>query len=95
MPGFDWMRVTAVNDYDRKKYRVIFMKILSALLGVTFAVQVVVAVSTGHLTLLRTGRREVFRATSPVFFWINVGVSAGCAVVLIYGSLMRRRKHDT
>jgi len=75
--------VNAVNDYDRKNYRVIFMKILSALLGVTFAVQVVVALSTGHVTLLRGGRREVFRATNPVFFWINVGVSAVCAVVLI------------
>jgi len=52
-----------VDDYDRKKYRVIFMKVLSALLGVTFAVQVVVALSTGHVSLLRTGRREVFRAS--------------------------------
>ena len=94
MPGFDWMRVTAVNDYDRKKYRVIFMKVLSALLGVTFAVQVVVALSTGHVSLLRTGRREVFRATSPVFFWINVGVSAVCAVVLIGVCFKRKRDDD-
>jgi hypothetical protein len=84
-----------VNDYDPRNYRVIFMKILSALLGLTFAVQVVVALATGHVTLMRTGRREVFRATSPVFFWINVGVSAACAVVLIYACLMRRRNDDT
>ena len=70
------------------------MKILSALLGVTFAVQVVVAVSTGHLTLLRTGRREVFRAESPEFFWINVGVSAVCAVVLIGVCFKRKRDDD-
>ena len=75
-------------------YRVIFMRILLALLGVTFAVQVVVALSSGHVTLLRTGRREVFRATSPGFFWINVGVSAVCAVVLIAACFQKRRKRD-
>jgi hypothetical protein len=84
-----------MDDYDRKRYRVIFMRILSAVLGLTFAVQVVVALATGHVTLMRTGRREVFREKSPAFFWINVGVSAGCAVVLIYGSIMRRRNDDT
>ena len=84
-----------MDDYERKRYRVIFMKILSALLGLIFAVEVVVALATGHVTLMRIGRREVFRATSPVFFWINVGVSAACAVVLIYACLMRRRNDDT
>jgi len=83
-----------VNDYEPKNYRVIFWKVLSALLGLTFAVQVVVALSTGHLSLLRGGRREVFRATSPVFFWINVGVSAVCAVVLISVCFTRKRKRD-
>ena len=86
--------VSAMDDYDRKRYRVIFMKILSALLGLTFAVQVVVALATGHVTLMRTGRREVFREKSPAFFWSNVGVSAGCAVVLIYACFMRRRNDD-
>ena len=84
-----------MDDYDRKRYRVILMRILSEVLGLTFAVQVFVALATGHVTLMRTGRREVFREKSPAFFWINVGVSAGCSVVLIYGSLMRRRKDDT
>ena len=84
-----------MNDYDPRNYRVIFMKILSALLGLIFAVQVVIALATGHVTLMRTGRREVFRAASPVFFWVNVGVSAGCAVVLIYACFKRRRDGDT
>ena len=87
--------VNAVNDYDPRNYRAIFMKILSALLGLTFAVQVVVALATGHVTLMRTGRREVFREKSPAFFWVNVGVSAGCAVVLIYACFKRRRDGDT
>jgi len=69
------------------------MKVLSALLGVAFAVQVVVALSTGHVSLGRTAKREVFRATSPVFFWVNVGVSAACAVVLI-GACFGRKRHD-
>jgi len=84
-----------MDDYDRKRYRVIFMRILSAVLGLTFTVQVVVALATGHVTLMRTGRREVFREKSPAFFWINVGVSAGCAVVLIYTCFMRRRNDDS
>ena len=83
--------VGAMDNFDRKKYRVIFMKILSAVLGLIFAVEVVVSLATGHVTLMRTGRREVFREKSPAFFWLNVGVSAGCAVVLIYGSFKRRR----
>jgi len=80
---------------DPKRYRLIFMKILSALLGLTFAIEVVVALATGHVTLMRTGRREVFREKSPAFFWINVGVSAGCSVVLIYACFKRRRDEDT
>jgi hypothetical protein len=84
----------AVNDYDPKNYRVIFWKVLSASLGVIFAVRVVVALWTGHVSLLRTGRREVFRDTSPVFFWINVGVSAVCAVVLIGACFKRKRDDD-
>ena len=84
-----------MDDYDRKRYGVILMRILSAVLGLTFAVQVVVAFATGHVTLMRTGRREVFREKSPAFFWLNVGVSAGCAVVLIYVSFKRRRDGDT
>jgi len=85
---------SAVNDHDPKNYRVIFMKGLSALLGVIFAVQVVVALSTGHVSLGRTAKRDVFRATSPVSFWINVGVSAVCAVVLIGVCFKRRRDDD-
>jgi len=69
------------------------MKVLSALVGVIFAVQVVVALSTGHVLLGRTAKREVFRATSPVSFWINVGVSAVGAVVLI-GACFKRRCDD-
>ena len=84
-----------MDDYDRKRYRVILMRILSEVLGLTFAVQVFVALATGHVTLMRTGRREVFREKSPAFFWSNVGVSAGCAVVLIYTCFMRRRHDDT
>ena len=87
--------VSAMDDYVRKRYRVILMRILSAVLGLTFAVQVVVALATGHVTLMRTGRREVFREKSPAFFWVNVGVSAGCAVVLIYACFKRRRDGDT
>jgi hypothetical protein len=87
--------VSAVNDYDPRNYRVIFMKILSALLALTFAVQVVVALATGHVTLMRTGRREVFREKSPAFFWVNVGVSTCCAVVLIYACFKRRRDAGT
>jgi len=40
------------------------MRALSALLGLIFAVQVVVALYTGHLLIGRTSKREVFRATS-------------------------------
>lgn len=87
--------VSDMDDYYRKRYRVILMRILSAVLGLTFAVQVVVALATGHVTLMRTGRREVFREKSPAFFWTNVGVSAGCSIVLIYACFMRRRKDDT
>ena len=83
-----------MGDYDPTKYRVIFMKIIAALLGLIFAVQVVVALSTGHVSLGRTAKREVFRATSPVSFWINVGVSAVCAVVLIGVCFKRRRDDD-
>ena len=61
------MRLTAVNDYDPKEYRVIFMKVLASLLGVIFAVQVVVALSTGHMLIGRTAQREVSRYESDVF----------------------------
>jgi hypothetical protein len=75
---------------DSEKYRVIFMKALSGLLGLIFAVQAVVALSTGHMSIGRTAKREVYRDTSPAFFWFNVGVSAVCAVVLIGASFKRK-----
>ena len=83
-----------MNNYDPRKYRVTFMKIISAVLGLIFAVQVIVALSTGHVSLGRTAKREVYRATSPTSFWINVAVSAVCAVGLIAACFKRKRDDD-
>ena len=84
----------AVNNYEPKNYRVIFMKILAAVLGLIFAAQVVIALSTGHVSLGRTAKKDVFRATSPVSFWVNVGVSAVCAVGLVGASFNGKRDND-
>jgi len=40
------------------------MKVLSALLGLIVAVQVVVALSTGHMLVGRTAKGDVFCATT-------------------------------
>ena len=80
--------VNAVNDYDPKKYRVIFMKVLSALLGLIFAVQVVVALSNGRVSLGRTGKREVFSCYESGVF-LDQGRSFGS----LCGRLNRRLLH--
>ena len=80
-----------MDDYDRNRYRVVFFRVLSALLGLIFAVDVAVALYTGQVTTMRTGRRAYHRDTDPGFYFINVGVSAGCAVVLLYAGFRRRR----
>ena len=90
----DRQTTSAMDYFVPRNYRAIFMRVLSDVLGLIFAVQVFFALSTGHVTLMRTGLREVFRAKTPVFFWMNVGVSAGCAVVLLYACFKRGRNSD-